>query len=236
MFLLPIILGAAAGIVLLSTGIEYCLNTYSFPTSMFFVGLVVGSLPLIYNKATAKIRKFKAVYSIPIIITFAIVVILSFFSTSPDAVVDTNESSMFIMLFFAGIIASSAMVIPGISGSFMLMLLGLYPMVIHAIAQIKTYLLKPSDFSMLMSISTVLIPLGIGVIVGIILVSKLIEVFLKRFESITYFAILGLILGSVYGIFSEPITYKSGVDMTAFIIGVIMLLVGFFISVSFGKE
>ncbi len=234
LFLLAVFAGAGFGIVLLSSAIEYSLNNYSFPTSMFFVGLVVGSIPLIYSKTNAK--SIKPANILATLIAFGAVVLLSS-GNNTEVIADFRpEPSMYIMLLFSGIIASAAMVIPGISGSFILMLLGLYPMVIHSIAQIKSYLLNPKDMAKLLEIAGVLIPLGIGVIIGIIIVTKLIRIFLDKYQTQTYFAILGLILGSVYGIFNSPITYKCGLDTMPMIAGALACGVGFIISLAFGKS
>ena len=105
----------------------------------------------------------------------------------PEANVDIIRKltvNSFIQLLLAGIVGASAMVVPGISGSFILLLIGLYTTVITAVAEFNIPLL---------------IPIGIGVIIiGIIFTTKIIDKLLNKFPQPTYFAILGLVIGSVF--------------------------------------
>lgn len=233
-FLIPIGLGMVFGIVGFSTVIDFTLTNYSLPTTLFFIGLVVGSIPLIYKKATEK--SFKPIYVVPTIIACLIVVLFSVLS--PDEARQTGAVDMLMMikLFFGGIIAAAAMVIPGISGSFMMVLMGLYSTVLHTIAGIKDYLRSPADIQLLIGLLSVLIPLGIGVVIGILLISKVIAILMKKYYSITYFSIFGLMLGSIFGMFNDPITYQSGVNAMAIVISVITFAVGFALSTVLGKE
>ncbi len=233
-FLLPVGLGAAFGIVAFSSLIEYSLTKYSFPTSMFFVGLVIGSIPLIYAKASEK--KFRKEYAIPFVAALCIVAYLSLIK-EPSGAADLAAATPSDMayLFFGGAIAAAAMVIPGISGSFIMILLGLYPNVIHAIASLKLLLYSPTDINLITSIAVTLIPLGLGVIAGILLISKIISILLKKMYAPTYFAILGLVFGSVFGIFNDPITYQSGMSLPVMFAGVAALAAGCVISLRLGK-
>ncbi len=232
-FLLPIILGVGFGIVAFSSLIEFSLSTYSFPTSTFFVGLVVGSIPLIYKKAASS--KFKLGYAVPFVLALALVVSLSLIKESSPLAGD-NASPNMLFLLVGGIIASAAMVVPGVSGSFIMILLGLYPKVIHAVSEIKAFISAPTDMQLLISILKVLAPLGIGVLLGIFIISKVISVLLEKAHAVTYFAILGLIFGSIFGIFNDPITYQSGVSAMSIGVGVVTFIVGTVISLFLGKE
>ncbi len=235
-FIFPIALGAVCGIVAFSSLIEYCLNKYSFQTSMFFVGLVVGSIPLILkNIKQGGSVGFKQTV-LPVAISFITVVMLSLLGNREadmsQEIIISASSTLF--LFFGGMLASASMVVPGVSGSFVMVLLGIYPTVIHAISAIKDYLANPTNFSLLLNISYILVPLGIGTLLGIVLVSKLISTLLNKVYSLTYSVILGLIFGSIFGIFNEPITYQSGISTTSIVIGAIMLFVGSVIAVKLG--
>ncbi len=233
-FLIPIGLGAVTGIILFSSLIKYALEKYSFPTSMFFVGLVVGSIPFIYKRAVS--RGFKVSYLVPLAIAFLAVVGLSLTKAPTSMNTAYNVDFMLILkCFFGGVVASCAMVIPGISGSFTLMLLGLYPIVIDHVAGIKEYLALPSNFALLFQLLKVIAPIGIGTIIGIFLISGIIESLLSKFYSVTYFVILGLIFGSIFGIFNDPITYASGLGNLTLLIGVVMGVLGFVVSIIFGK-
>lgn len=107
-----------------------------------------------------------------------------------------------IIMFFIGIIASATMVIPGVSGSLVLMILGYYYGIIESI---KTFLesLKAFDIPALVNGFLILFPLGIGILIGIFLIAKLITFLFERYGVQTYCAILGLILSSPFAIFEN---------------------------------
>ena len=117
------------------------------------------------------------------------------------------------------------------------MLFGLLPVVMNTIAQITEYLASPLDFSLLTPILQVAVPLGLGIVVGILLASKLIAKLLDRHFSFTYFAILGMVFGTIFVVFRDPQTYQSVDTMTVSLVavGVIAFIVGLVIALMFGK-
>ncbi len=242
MFLLPLILGAGFGILAFSVLINYTLTNFSLPTCGFFAGLVAGSVPLIYSMAKSKRPSDKSNlnYIIYTVLSFALVIFLATIKTpeSSEVIVGDVSFSLMVKALIGGIIASAAMIIPGVSGSFMLVLMGLYNVVIGYVALIKDFLLT-WDFNILISIIKFCLPLGIGVIIGAILISKLIEFLMNKYHTQTYYIILGLILGSLVGIFLDPIafgSYAGSVPVIAYITTVITFIVGFGVSTLLGKE
>ncbi len=249
-FLIPLFFGALIGVGAFSKLIKFCLETYSLPTSMFFAGLVTGSLPLIYGKA--KEKEVKPKYYIAAVLAFLIVAAFSLLK-EPEA---ADEAAVltalnFIKIAFFGVIASSAMVIPGISGSFVMMLLGIYNKLITAVSGlIDEIAALPSNMGsegiaaalkgLVCSESFFIIAaVGIGVVVGIVIISKIIEILLKKVYSYTYFAILGLILGSLFSIFKDPVTYQSysgGVGIVPVVCAVVTFAAGTALSLLLGKE
>lgn len=249
-FLIPLFLGAIVGILIFSKLIEICLAKESLPTSMFFVGLVVGSIPLIFRHA--KSRPVKPIYYLASLISFAIVVIMSFMkeptSTSTDIVITIP---WLIKIFVFCMLASAAMVVPGISGSFVMVLLGIYNIILTSISRLVPTVIdgfglmsKNSFFEGVKYIvsSNVFITLlvgGIGIVLGVILISKLIAFLLQKAFSVTYFSILGLIFGSIFSIFKDPMTYSSyssNIPILSIILAIIMAIVGFIISFKLGGE
>lgn len=242
-FLFPLIIGAVFGILLFSKLLKFFLLKDSLATNLFFVGLVIGSVPLIYSQA--KKREIKPYYYLISLISFAIVVLISLIKPN-EASANINIDTAFILrILISGIIASSAMVIPGISGSFVLVLLGLYNIILTSISDfldvIKLALkgLFSGDISAILQIFKsdsfiILFAIGIGVILGIVLISKLIEILLKKAFSLTYFVILGLIFGSIFAIFKDPMTYQSyngNIPIFSIILAIITLIIGFFVSI-----
>ena len=241
-FLLPLLAGAGVGVLAFSVLIDYCLEHFSLPTCGFFAGLVAGSIPLIYKMAKSKQPKDKKQYGyfIYTIIAFALVIFMSTLKTGEGSAVVVGDVSAGLMAqaFLGGAIAAAAMIVPGISGSFMLVLLGLYNVVIGYVALVKDFLLT-FDMTILVSIIKFCAPLGIGMIAGAIIISKLIEFLMNRYHTETYYVILGLILGSLIGIFLDPIafgSYSGAVPAGALIATAVTAVIGFAVSVLMGKE
>ena len=242
LFLLPLLAGAGVGVLAFSVLIDYTLTNYSLPTCGFFAGLVAGSLPLIYGMAKGKrpVGKTNKNYAVYTLLAFALVIFLSTLKTAEGgtAVVGAVSTGLMLKAFFGGAIACAAMIVPGISGSFMLVLLGLYNVVIGYVALVKDFLLT-FDMAILVSIIKFCAPLGIGMIIGAILISKAIEFLMAKYHTETYYVILGLIFGSLIGIFLDPIAYGSytgTIPFSAYIATAVTAVLGFAAAMLLGKE
>ena len=243
-FLIPLLLGIAAGVVLFSSLMTYLLTNYSFPTMIFFIGLIVGIIPLIYSKIKEPGHTLKIKEIILIIIPVLILIIISHLKKifSADSVINPAEiiqniNFLFMLfIFFAGIIAAAALIIPGISGSFVLLLFGIYPLAIHSVKSIKDLLTDITNVQLLLDICKVLVPLAIGVIIGVLSMARLIEKLLTNYNKIIYSIILGLLLGSVYALFNDPILFQTGTSAPFIIIGIFMFMAGCVISFILGKK
>ncbi len=232
-FLIPVFLGMGFGILAFSSLIEYGLSNYSLVTNMLFVGLIVGSVPLIYSKA---IEKGQSV--VDYIIAVIVFLGLCYISTQEGAdngnMEYTVNVAFFVKFFLIGVIASSAMIIPGISGSFILMVLGAYNIIIGSVSGLVDYLKDITNFSILLDSLYVLVPTGLGIVVGILLVSKVIGFLLEHAQTKLYFAVLGLIFGSIFAIFYNPATYQSGVNAITIICSIVVFAIGAFIAKRLG--
>lgn len=190
--IIPLGMGMVLSILLLSKLISVCLENYPFPTTMLFIGLILGGIPLIWKK-TSSAKKNVGNWLV-FLITFAIVVIFAFLK-SGDYVIDLNSLTIvgYITLFIIGMVSAATMVIPGISGSFVLMLLGYYEPIVNTIKNLTNFSLFTHNF-------LILAPFGIGIIVGIVLVAKLIEYLLNKYPVKTYYGVLGFVLASLVAI------------------------------------
>ena len=234
-FITPIGFGILFSILFFSSILELCLKKYSLPTNIFFIGLIFGSIPIIYKKAIK--NGIKKNYFLYTIISILIVILASNFNNDSVTQINNNLSFIFLLkIFFGGLLAAIAMIIPGISGSFIMVLLGIYPTVINSISNISRCLLNLSDKNLLLRTGAIIFSLGLGLILGILLISRLISVLLEKFYSETYFCILGLIIGSIYGIFASPMTYQSGINNFMILISVISFFVGAIISYFLGEK
>lgn len=197
--LLPIILGILVAIVSTSKLVTYALTNYKAQTLCLFIGLIFGGVSLIMRKIKGKGSKIN--YLIFFVIFF-FVISLNFLKTGLIEISFTNMGIIgYLLLLLMGFIASSAMVIPGISGSFILMVLGYYDKIIYTLSTI-------TDFSKLGSNLLILVPFGIGVIIGIVFMAKLITNLIKKYETKTYFAIMGFVLSSVVVLLLQLTDFK----------------------------
>ena len=197
--LLPIILGILVAIVSTSKLVTYALTNYKAQTLCLFIGLIFGGVSLIMKKIKGKGSKIN--YLI-FFIVFFFVISLNFLKTGLIEISFTNMGIIdYLLLLVMGFIASSAMVIPGISGSFILMVLGYYDKIIYTVSTI-------TDFSKLGSNLLILVPFGIGVIIGIVFMAKLITNLIKKYETKTYFAIMGFVLSSIVVLLLQLTDFK----------------------------
>ena len=151
-------------------------------------------------------------------IVFMFVLVFTFFISGEKNVELINLNFFdYILLFLVGALASASMVIPGISGSMVLMTVGYYNGILATVNNLF-------DFSMFWENVAILIPFGLGVVVGILLISKLITYLLNKFEVKTYFAIFGFIFSSlIVMFFKNSITF----NIVEFVIGLVLLVIGF---------
>ncbi len=197
-FLFPIIIGMVLGIFLFSILLKFLLDNYIVATVFAFMGLIIGTIPMMIKNAN-KNGKPKALEFIPFLITLAIALILAYLKISnientSQLNFETISFSSVLVLMFFGIIAAGAMVIPGISGSLVLMLLGGYNLIITSISSLAS-----SNFFHAVGI---LAPFGIGCVLGIFLFSALLNKLLKVNYTATYYGILGFIIGSIPCLYS----------------------------------
>lgn len=184
-FLLPLAIGMGGTLLIFSRLIEYLLKNYHAQMQFFFLGLIIGVLPLITRQANAK-RNFKFGHYLLLIIVGAALASLSFIHPQEPEVITKLTSSNALGLFLAGWAGSMAMLLPGLSGSFVLLLLGVYSTAISAL----------SNFNL-----PIIIVIGAGVMVGFVVSSKIIQYLLERFKYATFAVVIGLIIGSVFNIY-----------------------------------
>ncbi len=231
MTLLPIIIGAAVGIVLFSKAIEYLLGNHALVTAMAFTGLIIGGLPIIIKGMIDEYREKPDVKKLIVgIIVFLIFLAISVgmpLMSAPSGEETAIKASplMFIIMLFMGIIASATMVIPGVSGSLLMMILGFYFGIIGTINHMVSSL--TNGFQGIFNDIMVLLPFGIGAILGIFLISKIIKWLFAKFPFVTYCGIMGLVLSSPFAIFYKVNQESSmaGTGVVGIIIGIVVLLV-----------
>ena len=230
--LIPIFAGAGIAIVALSRLFEFLLATYPIPTNFAFCGLIAGSLPFIFQKV--KGHSVTVGKMIPFFIFFGVVILMAVLGEDGGSAADVSFGLVnVIKLLGVGIIAAATMVVPGVSGSMMLMLLGYYDTIIETINDCIDALIQ-FNMTELLRVVGILAPFGIGVVVGIFAIAKLIEFIFKKAEIHAYYGIIGLILASPIAILMK--TDWSGASVLLLAISVVTFASGWFIASKLGGE
>lgn len=206
-FLVPLGLGIVSALLLLSRVMEYLLEYYYEPTQFFFIGLIIGIIPYMIKQAEAK-KNFKPIHLVLLVVAAVLVASMAFLNPDRSAEPLTSVTALSaIGLFLSGWIASISMLLPGISGSFILLLLGVYSTAINALSTLNL---------------PIILIIGSGVILGFILSSKGIKYLLSQFPHMTYAIIVGLIIGSIFVVF-------PGIpnDLGTIVISCLTLAIGF---------
>lgn len=205
-FLIPLLGGMAAGVLLFSKLISVLYGHFPVQTNCAFTGLVIGSIPLIFSYAKKIPAEKKC--SVPLAASLVLCAaagfaVLLFFSRLEGSV-DRSSAALSILpplsaalafrIFIAGVFGAIVMIVPGISGSLIMLVMGVYTIVITSIPA----LFSPQTF---IHALLLLLPNGIGVILGLLSGAKLISFFLKKIPNHTYAVILGLLCGSAVTIF-----------------------------------
>lgn len=211
-FILTVGLGMLLGISVIAKLLNFLFENYNVATQFFFIGLILGSIPLVWKKTT-EFKKFRAINIIPFVITLALMIALAFSKEITNDIITTVDLKEFIVLLFSGTVAAIAMIIPGISGAFMLKAMGQYETVSSAI--------EIGNFNF-----AIIIPVAIGIIIGLLVGAKLISVLLNKFQQGVYSAILGLVIGSVVEIYPREFAFN-----TQGIVAIIVMIIGFMIPV-----
>ncbi len=196
-FLAPLGIGVVISVFLLSRLIHYLLNEFYQPTQYFFLGLIIGVFPILVKKAEAK-KHFQAPHFLIVLACAVGTVTLTIFKGGGSSV--QIEPLTFLSgagLFFSGWLASMATLLPGISGSFILLVIGVYHAAINAL----------STFNV-----PVITAIGSGFLIGFIVSSKGIRYLLRHFPHVMYAVTIGLIIGAVMVVYPG---FPDGVSMLA---------------------
>ena len=229
-FLVPIFIGIGIAAVVVPFGIEFLFANYPFQTNLLFIGLIIGGLPAVWKKV--KGSSVRVGHIIACILFFTLVAGLALVGETEGNAADLSFSLISVIkLFGVGIVASATMVIPGVSGSMMLLLMGYYQQILETITNfIKAAL--AFDMNGILAGMGVLIPFGIGVVVGIFAIAKLIEIIFVKFPLYAYWAIIGLIISSPVAIL--VVGGIGTVTVFSVITGVAALGIGFVIALKLG--
>ncbi len=221
-------IGIMFSLLLMSNIIVYFLDKFPIPTTIFLVGLILGGLPIIIQKVKGKKFKFSNILIFSIVLLF--LVSLSLIKHGNNVVSFDNLNVIgYFKLFIVGIIAAATMVVPGLSGSFVLMLIGYYRPILEAINNLTDF--QTLNFHIFISNAVILFVFGMGVLLGILIIAKVIKYLLMRFEVPTYYAIIAFVIGSIYVILTPLLTYDLTwpIIFTSIICGIVGYVIAYFL-------
>ena len=205
-FLLIIGSGIILSIMLSSNVIVYCLDSYYLLTMLLFIGMIVGCTPSIFKMAKKNITSKNIIL---MLIPFIIMLLLSLFSNK-----EFNIQSNFINFVLIGFLESLTMIVPGISGSAILMILGVYETIINSLTSFKNL--------------DILIPFIIGIGLGTITLSKIFDILFKKYNISCYYVILGFTIASIFILLGN--IFVISYSFNELFKGILFLILGIFIS------
>ncbi len=207
--LIPYGIGIVIGIIGLAKVIGILFEKFPLPTIFLFIGLIFGGIPLLLSKIAG--HKINVFAWLIFIVFLALMIYLPFLGEGEAKSFEPSVLTAVKMLL-AGILASATMVIPGVSGSAMMMAIGYYTTLINSINEIIDAL-KALDFAAMAKPVLILLPFGIGVIIGILGIARLIGFLMKKALVYTYAAIMGLVIASPYSIFVSVLSENGAINM-----------------------
>lgn len=183
-YLLPLVLGGVIGVFLIGNILQSFLIKFPMQTKFCFIGLILGSIPALLKKVNSE-HIYRAKYLLFALIAFIIGCVLVFIENK----IDINYSSTISIpyLILSGFLMSIGVIIPGISNTLILMCIGIYPVYLNAITTLNF---------------NILIPMGIGLIIGSIIFILIMKILFKHFYMPTYYSIIGFTLGSILVLYS----------------------------------
>lgn len=215
-YLLPIVLGALVGIAAMFFPLKYAIEYAPMPTILLFAGLMVGSFPKLFKDTYKNGFKWTDIFSVILPVIFVVGICFIPSLGQADLTPDMPVWGYFALIAI-GAVASCALVVPGVSGSLLLLILGYYRPVLDSVSALAT------DFGHSL---LVLALFAVGLIVGFFTIAKLMKFLMKKFPRGTGWAILGFVFGSIPAIFLTEEFTTAPVDGIQIAIGAILCLAG----------
>ncbi len=222
-FLMKIASGWVVGLILSVLLIAEIFETNIYAISSLFIGFIIASIPILIKEESSTLleKKYALFYTLIGMVT---VYYISSGTSSSLVVLSGNSNNMYYGYFFvAGMISISAMVVPGISGSTILLILGLYAPIIYGVESFLKL-----DFTYFFE----LVSFGLGILMGAVVTIKILTICLKKFRAEMIYLVIGLMIGSIYAVSMGPTTLETPLksmtldtfSIVFFIIGILMIV------------
>ncbi len=226
-FALNLGLGAVVSIGICILILDYIFEHFPVPAILLFIGLIIGSVPSLLEEANFK-STIKFSNLIFILLGAFIIIGLSLLKIN-DNMAELGAFSFLqsTKLFGVGIVAAGTIVVPGISGSLILMVMGYYQPLLTVISEVM-------KLQNLTENILILLPFGVGIIVGGIAIVKIIEYLFKKHKTKTYYSIIGFLIASIVEVFLGLFKYQASVIQV--IMGIVLLIIGIYLSLKVLKN
>lgn len=237
LYLLPFGVGAVISIAAFSVILDRLFTSFPLPTNVLFIGFILGTFPFIKKKFLE--NRTASNHAAPLLITgilFFIIVIWGALGTAASGSLDLDtlsQPAVMVLFCIIGIVIAATLVIPGLSGTMILTALGFYKPLLHTASSFVTAA-TALNFSAAAALLTEIIPLGIGVLIGGILIAKLINLLFQKVPAYVYAAVLGLIVAT-------PIVMLAGIQAANVTLGTVLasipaFLIGLFLVSKIGEK
>lgn len=222
-YLLPIVLGMVLAFCAMYFPLKLALKHFPVQTISLFSGLMLGSIPMLFKQSLD--NGFKKVDFLAGLISFAVVIGICFIPNMGNVDLSVNMPGYgYILLFLIGILGSCALVIPGISGSMLLLIFGYYEPILDTISELT------NNFGHSLA---VLACVGAGIVFGFVVVAKLMNYLLEKYKRLTYWAIVGFVIGSIPAIFLSydyaDVSFSTGMIIASIIVFIIGAISSFYL-------
>jgi putative membrane protein len=227
--LLPILIGAGVGFIALVVPISYGLEKCPLIIISLFSGLIIGGIPQLYKKVQGHEKPRSIIFAL---LSISLLIGLCFVVTNIVVDFSTIKLGLLLYLLLGGFLASCALVVPGISGSMIMMILGLYSPILIMLEEILSF--QNLGHNLL-----IVLPLAAGLVFGFLSIAKLMGFLLKKHTIDTYFSIIGFVVGSIFMIYYVSITspdYSFDFSLPSILFSCLCLIGGFLLTFLLEKK
>jgi putative membrane protein len=194
-------IGIILGVVSTTYFVLSCLKKYPILTASFFVGLIIGTIPIVFKETNYQKPKFYTLLCFTL--SFIISLMLSTFK-SDIVILNVNNINVInvIYVFLISIIAFAMMIIPAASGSLILLIFGVYDFILEVFKDFITNFFS-FRLNLILNDLLILIPFGLGGLIGIVIISKVLNKLLLKHSMSIWYIILGLLISSIYTVYES---------------------------------
>ena len=217
-FIIPVGLGVVVGLLVCAVGIDALLQNWEIPLMFFFAALIVFQIPDIYKLCNGRDddRTVSGWNVIACVVGFVSMVAFLFLGSTDSGISLVELDAVdIVLLFIVGVLIALSKIVPGLSGAAILLAIGLYTPLMDLVGGM--------DMSVLMERLAALVPIGIGLIVGVLGLSRIVDYFFRTHRRSAYWCIMGITVGSIVTVTVQAL---QGLESDMILASVVCIVVG----------